>query len=325
MRNATMQPTTKYLLVACGLLLASNARAQMPDNIAAARESLLEDVISLMQTRVLPVMTQWKEQFEEQIPPRDRQALDAARERHAMLRSNIDNNMRARTAAWEKRDYRSFLTVRSLIRTQLDEHQKLFGDVSRIAERNPKPFRYLESRIDSTVEEWRGASMRIFVDWFAKYRNAIVPAMSSTYRDELAELMGSCKNLRLEQLQERAKVAFLLWDGEDFVTRIRHTSIPDCPLTDLGPNRGSILFLEPPSPNSFSESTVIRFMLDEPGLTLVRVTDAKGKEVRRLLRESLPVGKHMVTFRAEDLPAGMYYVTVESGDAFDAAAMRITR
>ena len=92
---------------------------------------------------------------------------------------------------------------------------------ARFTERNEKPFHYLTSRIDSTVEEWRGASMRIFVDWFAKNRNVISTAMNSPARDDLASLMASCKNIQLEELDERAKATFLLWDGKDYLQHIR--------------------------------------------------------------------------------------------------------
>ncbi|MBE0644594.1 MAG: T9SS type A sorting domain-containing protein [Bacteroidetes bacterium] len=298
--------------------------AQSSQELASAKEALLRDVSAMMEARVFPVMSQWKSQFEARLTDRERATLDALRERNDMLNDILTHNLRARQSAWDKRDYASFTSMRNLLRTNFDDRQKLYSELASFTERNEKPFQYLSSRIDSTVEEWRGASMRIFVDWFAKYRHVISLAMNTAASDDLARLMAACKNIRLEQLDEFAKVTFLLWDGENYLTRIRDRGIPESPLTNDSPKREQVLFVEPATPNPARGNTNIRFLLPTPGLTQARVYNANGQLMRTLLNDTLPIGKHMVTLNAGDLPAGTYYVIVEVAGLFDGVAVRFS-
>jgi hypothetical protein len=314
-----------YLLAVAMLAPALSLHAQGPGELPAARKALLEDVAELMRTRVFPVMSQWRLQFDAALAPRDRSTLESMRERYSMLQDNIRKNLEARRSAWDKRDYRSVITIRSLLQTNYQDRQKLFNDASRMAERYDKSFTYLNTRIDSTVEEWRGASMRIFIDWFARHRSVISPAMNTPQRDDLARLMASCKNIGLDQLHDRGRISFLLWDGEDFTASVLEAGIPESPLYDCAPGREQVLFIEPPSPNPFVESTQIRFLLPSPGHTSVRMFNSQGREVRTLLRDQLPAGKHLATVQGAGLPTGNYFVLVESQDSFDAVSIRLGR
>lgn len=313
------------ILTAALFLPLQSLRAQSAQDISAARNALLGEVVSLMRARVLPVMQEWKTQFDAQLSPRDRDALEALREQHAMLRNIIRNNLRTRHALWEKRDHRGFLSIRGLLQTNYQDRRKLFSDAARLADRNRKAFGLLDARIDSAAEEWRGASIRLFVDWFTKHRGVISPAMNTPHREELARLMATCKNIGLDQLQDRAKAAFLLWDGEDFTSEIFQTGLPESPLFDGTPASERVLFIESASPDPFPEGTQIRFLLTESGATTVRVLNAQGRQVRVLIQEELPVGKHLATFDASALPPGQYYILVETRDAFDAISVRRSR
>ena len=314
-----------FLLAIAMLGPALSLCAQGSGELSAARKALLEDVARLMRTRVLPEMSQWRTEFDASLAPRDKSTLESMRERYSMLQDNIRKNLEARQSAWDKRDYRSVLNIRGLLQTNYQDRQKLLNDAGRIAERYEKPFAYLNTRIDSTVEEWRGASMRIFIDWFARHRNVISPAMNTPHRDDLARLMASCKNIGLDQLHDRARITFLLWDGEDFTASILQTGIPESPLNACSPGREQVLFIEPASPNPFIESTQIRFLLASPGHTSVRMINAQGREVRSLLRDQLPAGKHLVTVQGSSLPTGNYFVLVESPDSFDVVSIRVGR
>ncbi|MFA6233419.1 MAG: hypothetical protein WC824_04420 [Bacteroidota bacterium] len=300
--------------------------AQTPQELTVAKEALMQEVIAFMDSRVFPIMKQWKSQLESRLSARERIVLDGMRERYDMIRDNLNNNLQARQLAWEKRDYASFTSMRTLLRNNFEDRQKLFNEVARFTERNEKPFQYLSSRIDSTVEEWRGSSMRLFVDWFTKYRQLISHSMNTPARDDLARMMAACKNIRLEQLDDLAKVTFLLWDGEDYLESMRQNGLPESPLTDCGPKRDEILFVEGASPNPFSSGTTIRFFIVNPGLTRVRIVDAAGKSIQTLLNEELPVGKHQTAFRpSEKLSDGTFFVLVETGSAFDAIPIRYSR
>jgi uncharacterized protein YukE len=280
----------------------------------------------MMEARVFPLMRQWKFQFEARLPARELSVLEGLRERYSMLQDNLNHNLAARQSAWERHDYASFTSMRTLLRNQFAERQRIYTEVTRFTEKNDKQFQYLAARIDSTVEEWRGSSMRMFTDWFTKYRSVIALAMNTPARDDLALLMAACRNIRLDRLELMAKLTFVLWDGKDYIERMRQSGFPESPLTDCGLRSEDILFVESASPNPFSTNTSIRFFVPSAGLTTVRVVDANGKTILQLLNEILPTGKTTVAFRAnENMPAGTYYVLVEAGKAFDAIPVRYSR
>lgn len=320
-------PRCIQVLILASVLCSSaqSLHSQSAHEIAAARKALLGEVVSLMRARVLPVMQEWKSQFDAQLTPRDRGALEALRERHGMLQDNLRNNLRARRMMWDKRDHRGFVSIRGLLQTNYQDRQKLVSEAARVADRNGKAYTLLTARIDSAAEEWRGAAMRVFVDWFTKHRGVISPAMNTPHREELARLMATCKNIGLDRLQDRAKAAFLLWDGEDFTAEIFQIGLPESPLFDGTPGSERVIFIESASPNPFPDGTQVRFLLTEPGTTSVRVLNAQGREIRVLMQEDLPVGKHLATFDGSGLPAGQYYILVESLEAFDAISVRLTR
>ncbi len=326
MEHLFMKRFQSQLILLLIVLQANSLSAQSTAELATAKESLISEVIVLMRTRVFPVMLQWKAEFESRLPSKELNALSALRDRYEMIHEKLNINLAARETAWGKQDFSSFSAMRTLLRKNFNDRLKLYNDIARFTEKNEKPVIYLESRIDSTVEEWRGNSMRLFVNWFSRYRGVIATAMNGPMRDELASLMASCKNIQLEELDPLAKVSFLMWDGEDFSERVRRTGFPVSPLTDCGPKRETILFLESATPNPFDAETSIRFFLPNPGQATVRVVDADGKTLHTLIDGVLPVGKQMVTFKADPvMSAGTYFVLVEAGASRDALPLRYSR
>ncbi|MBR9974068.1 MAG: hypothetical protein KFF77_00665 [Bacteroidetes bacterium] len=320
-----MRRSLLYMLAIVALFPGRALWAQSPDELRAVRSALIEEVTALMQARVLPVMQQWKSQFDAAIPTRDRALLEQLRERYDMVQANLNNNLSAREAALNKEEYGSVLTLRTLLEKNFQIRQRILGDAARIAERNKKPFNALSSRIDSSAEEWRAAAMRIFIDWFTRHRHVITPAMNGPLSDELAQVMLSCKNIGLDQLAERAHVAFLLWDGEDFTPEARERGVPDSPLTNCRPDRSDIMLLEPAVPNPFRDETQIRFMLPAPADVHVRVYDARGRTLKHLLRDARPAGKHIVILTSEGMEPGAYHVVLEAGERFDVISVRLLR
>ncbi|MBR9977774.1 MAG: hypothetical protein KFH87_06755 [Bacteroidetes bacterium] len=317
-----MKGSMTLVVAVMTLLNATLLNGQSPNELDEARKDLLEQTIAMMEDRVFPVMTQWREQFESRISERDLRHLNTLRERYTLLRENIDHNMRARRAAWQNNDLQTLVSLRSLLKSQFDERRKLLNDVGRITTRNLKHYQYLTSRIDSTVEEWRAASMRIFIDWFGKYRSVLAPAMHTADGESLAQLMAACKNMRLEILDDRAGALFLLWDGEDYTQEIRLSGLPDSPLTDLGPDPARVFFLRSADPNPFTEQTNIHFSIPLSGGTLIKVFDARGTEMNTLLDEPLRTGNHVVILRGEQLVPGTYYIRGQGNGFFDAISVR---
>jgi hypothetical protein len=85
---------------------------------------------------------------------------------------------------------------------------------------------------------------------------------------------------------------------------------------------GSLSFAAAMSPNPLRPDASLRFTTSRDGFVRVRLYDAAGRLVRRLLEEpSLPRGRHAARFDGRDasgrpLPSGIYFYRVEAVEGF---------
>jgi hypothetical protein len=63
-------------------------------------------------------------------------------------------------------------------------------------------------------------------------------------------------------------------------------------------------------PNPFNPETIIRFDLPESQFTSIKIFDIHGQELKTLINETLPAGKHFVKFIANDFPSGVYFYQI---------------
>jgi len=91
-------------------------------------------------------------------------------------------------------------------------------------------------------------------------------------------------------------------------------------LLDTGPagveegvNRGQPT-LEGSTPNPFSMSTTIRFLLPQRSHVTLKVFDMLGREVATLVDGEMAAGEHSVPFTAEGIPGGVYTVQMSAGN-----------
>jgi len=66
-------------------------------------------------------------------------------------------------------------------------------------------------------------------------------------------------------------------------------------------------------PNPFNPSTSLKFSIANRQLTILRVYDTLGQEVRTVVNENLEAGTHNVDFNAEGLPSGVYVYRIQAG------------
>ncbi|MCH5375211.1 MAG: T9SS type A sorting domain-containing protein, partial [Planctomycetes bacterium] len=71
-------------------------------------------------------------------------------------------------------------------------------------------------------------------------------------------------------------------------------------------------------PNPFNPTTTIRFTLESSGHVAVRVYDAGGRLVRTLSDESMPAGRHSLSWNGRDnagrqAATGVYFVHMRAG------------
>lgn len=66
-------------------------------------------------------------------------------------------------------------------------------------------------------------------------------------------------------------------------------------------------------PNPFNPTTQIPFSIRSSGLVSLKVFDLMGREVAKLVHESLPPGTYETSFDASGLASGVYYYRLEAG------------
>jgi hypothetical protein len=90
-----------------------------------------------------------------------------------------------------------------------------------------------------------------------------------------------------------------------------HGYIPTS-VVQLEGTAGSGLALDQPSPNPFKEHTLISFSIEKPGKTYLDIFDSNGKQIARLINESLGTGRYQVTFNDPGFAPGIYMVNLRN-------------
>lgn len=78
-------------------------------------------------------------------------------------------------------------------------------------------------------------------------------------------------------------------------------------------------------PNPFNPSTIIRFSVAQPGLTVLRVFDLLGREVSVLLHERIERGVHQSRFDASRFAGGVYFYRLETDQGIITKRMILVR
>lgn len=66
-------------------------------------------------------------------------------------------------------------------------------------------------------------------------------------------------------------------------------------------------------PNPFNPSTVISFNLPSKSFVTLKIFDAQGREVSKIVSEELPAGQYERRWNAAGLPSGIYFYRLEAG------------
>ncbi|MDX1421253.1 MAG: T9SS type A sorting domain-containing protein, partial [Rubricoccaceae bacterium] len=95
------------------------------------------------------------------------------------------------------------------------------------------------------------------------------------------------------------------------------------PEATAGATSPGTLALAPSAPNPFRERTAIGYHLPEGAHVTLRVYNALGQEVARLVDGHQAPGRHEVVFDARDVPAGIYLVRLEAGSVIASRTMQL--
>jgi photosystem II stability/assembly factor-like uncharacterized protein len=89
----------------------------------------------------------------------------------------------------------------------------------------------------------------------------------------------------------------------ELITGVEHREISTTPQT---------YSLEQNFPNPFNPKTIMRFTIPEKARVTLRVMDLRGKVIKVLVNEVLPVGSHQITFDATGLASGVYFYRLQA-------------
>ena len=67
-------------------------------------------------------------------------------------------------------------------------------------------------------------------------------------------------------------------------------------------------------PNPFNPTTILDFGISELGFVSLKIYNAAGKEVAKLVNEVKPAGYYSVIFNGSNLPSGIYFYTLNAGN-----------
>ena len=113
-------------------------------------------------------------------------------------------------------------------------------------------------------------------------------------------------------------------------TPIGCTNSPPTSSVDPGGTGHRIEILQQNAPNPFSPSTTIEFRVDREGPVALRVFDAQGRLVKKLVSGRLAAGPHVVGWNGRDengqaVSAGAYFYQLEIAGARQAKRMIVIR
>jgi len=78
-------------------------------------------------------------------------------------------------------------------------------------------------------------------------------------------------------------------------------------------------------PNPFNPKTTIRFYLELPGFTTLKVYDLLGKEIATLISEKLGAGSYRIDLDARNYSSGIYFYQLKSGISIQTKKMVLMR
>ena len=114
----------------------------------------------------------------------------------------------------------------------------------------------------------------------------------------------------------------IIWESEgDSLTAFKTiTLLENTGMDETGINPGGAIFLQN-YPNPFSKSTVIGYQLSESSQITLKIYNISGQEIRTLVNENQPAGKHSVVWDGTDnagnaIGPGVYFYQLKTGNKF---------
>lgn len=78
-------------------------------------------------------------------------------------------------------------------------------------------------------------------------------------------------------------------------------------------------------PNPFNPTTTIEYSIASESFVQLNVYDLLGREIRTLIKEKMPAGKHTINFEANELNSGIYFYQIRVGGFIQSKKMIILK
>jgi len=149
------------------------------------------------------------------------------------------------------------------------------------------------------------ANSSIFLDQFFNGR-----------RDSHLDSIQSATNPNLTFVAKLNVMAYAPWtylkkiDGK-YLLQSKMLYLPEAGIEENSNNPQNAILIEN-YPNPFNNSTRVKFLLPQNGMTTISVYNSSGQFVKNLKREMLSVGIHNLEFKADELNSGLYFVRIEN-------------
>ncbi len=300
------------------VLLAMSASSQTPvrpidPKTKEALKELFKEVRDWAQGNVIPKMKEWKAKLDDAMSPEDLQALDALRGQATRLKGagrKLVAEMRAARAAKDMQKLRELGAKGKLL---TEKRNEMLKNLKPLALEYKSTLQEIGKDAKPLGKDWRVEAKKMVKEWYEAHKGDFGPG----FRKAFAKAVQRLK--RMSGLDEdlKAKIAaarFMLWDGND---------LPDVGqmLDDQGSDPTAMNAVVPEGysldsnyPNPFNPSTKISFTIAQPEHVSLRVYDALGREVAKLVDTGLGAGAHTVTFDGRNLASGIYVYRIQAGD-----------
>lgn len=128
---------------------------------------------------------------------------------------------------------------------------------------------------------------------------------------DITALANSSSNLRIKfSLVSNKSVQTDGW----YIDNIKMTNYIDV-LTSISSNETLLKFeLLQNYPNPFNPSTNIEYSLAKVSFVQLKIYDILGREVKTLVNEFKPAGKHIINYDASNMPSGVYFYQIFAED-----------
>ena len=327
---------TTTIIVAIGIFAIIGLSYAIDNTMGDARDERRNEVKEYADENIIPVITEWKTEFDEKLNSDDLNKLNELRQRAKTHKNTFRDGMRSRIQNAQSKKNIDKQAFRDSRKKHRDEMRSIFEELKPIAEKYKDDIEALSNKAKPFSEKWRSDMQEMRKNWRDNHEDCENRLESGNRqgfgnRQECDSLCGNenrqdrenwqekrgnrgmkhhKKGFRQMDISSRNGIArFLLWDGSTDLFENRNPSMQK----GINSNSdGSNSFNMNNNPNPFTENTSISFNLANEEYVALYIFDSSGKIVSTLCDGILSAGEHKFEFIPENDVSGVYYYNLKS-------------